>query len=77
VAVGAAGVAVAVAADVLVSSTRLSKLVSQPLVLAIVTLAQGPVQPVLMVVCWPAARVVCRVGCPAQLRVMLVLAPPL
>jgi hypothetical protein len=32
-------------------STRLSKLVSHPLVLAMVTLVQGPVHPVVIVVC--------------------------
>jgi hypothetical protein len=65
--------------DVVVGKcVMLSKLVAQPLVLAIVTLVQPPVQPVLIVVSWPAARDCVFVGSPAQLiDTEVELAPPL
>jgi hypothetical protein len=57
---------------------RLSKFVSHPFVLEIVTAEHVPVQPVAIVASCPTASVACLFGCPAQLRVMvLATVPPL
>ena len=58
--------------------TRLSKFVSQPLVLAIVTGEQAAVHPVLIVAIVPAGTAICWLVCPEQLIVTVELpVPPL
>jgi hypothetical protein len=59
-------------------TTKLSKFVSQPLLLPIVTVVQAPVQFVEMVTRWFTARGAVTVGCPEQMRVIVLgTVPPL
>jgi hypothetical protein len=75
VAVGGTALAVGVALGP-PSSTRLSKLVSQPLLLLSVRLLQTPVQPVVIVANWPATTVTCCVGWPGQATLTVLALPP-
>lgn len=56
--------------------TRLSKFVSHPFVLEIVTGEHVPVQPVVIVASCPTASVACLFGCPEQLIVIVVVTVP-
>ena len=55
---------------------RVSKFVSQPLVLWSVTAAQGAVHPVAIVTIWSRGTTLVTVGLPEQLSVIVLLVPP-
>jgi hypothetical protein len=70
------GTTVDVGTIAVVVTTRSLKLVSQPFELSRVTVVHVPVHAVSIVASAPTAKLICLVGWPAQLKLMLLAAPP-